>query len=67
MDDGFGHESVGIWNSFDAQNQGILDLPAHKKLACRATATWTHQIGEHRALSGHRVDDALEMAEQTEI
>lgn len=39
---------------FHATNQGILDLPAHKKLACRAIAAWPHKTGEHRALPGHR-------------
>lgn len=43
-------ESVRIWDTFNATNQSILDLPADKKSSGSATAAWPHQAGEHCAL-----------------
>jgi integrase len=56
-----------VRNPYDAAYEGIPDLSTHQKSAGGAAAARSYEIGEHRAYLGIEVDDALEMAEQTEV
>ena len=59
--------SVRLWHAYHAPNQGHIDLQAHQESPRHATSAGALQAGEHRPSPGLEVDDALDMAEQTEV
>jgi len=56
-----------LWYAHDAPHQGLPDLSSNEKSPSSATAAWAYQAREHGQYLGIEVDDALEMAEQTEV
>jgi hypothetical protein len=56
-----------VRNSSDAAYEGITDLSTHKESAGGTAAARSYEIGEYRPVPGIEVDDALEVAEQTEV
>jgi len=54
-------------NALDPAYQANLDLPANEKPEGRAAAPWPHELESTVRYLGIEVDDALEIAEQTEV
>lgn len=55
-----------VWHAHHTSNQGDADLPANEEPSGSPTPSRTYQVRKHGAIPGIEVDDALEMAEQTE-
>jgi hypothetical protein len=56
-------QSKGLRNAYDAANEGGVDLPQDQEPARRAAPVRTQQAVRYLGID---VDDALEIAEQTE-
>ena len=54
-------------NTLHQENEGVADLSAHEKPASRPTAIGPSKLESTVRYLGIEVDDALEMAEQTEV
>src|SRR2546430_1817398 len=59
-----------LWYAHAAPHQGLPDLSSNEKSPSSAITAWAYQAREHGSILGNRSrrrDDALEMAEQTEV
>ena len=59
--------SGGLWYAFDAPDQGVADLPAHKEPQSRSASPGHAKLESTVRYLGIGVDDALEIAGQTEV
>jgi integrase len=56
-----------LWDAFNPANEGLFDLPTDQELKSRPTALGHTKLESTVRYLGIEVDDALEIAEQTEV
>lgn len=60
-------ESSGVWNSFNAADEGDIDLSSYENLRAVQLLLGHTKLESTVRYLGIEVDDALEIAEQTEV